>query len=195
MSDFRTFERATMQALYQSWKDGAPLVSLAKVLEQAGVGWENGWLVRVHDSLRNKGFLEGPLNRRIEGMTIGALTASGLQYVEDSLLSSNSVAELTASDVIEGSVWTGLPQDFVLSDRGRAEIVNELDRTESSLVDMGVSQHDQSQARAYIVAARALLEAPEPEPELAWTILNRANQLAGIASLFISIIALFQATH
>jgi hypothetical protein len=85
VNDFRDFERATMLALYRAWQDGTPIISLAKALLQLdpNIQWQRGWLVRAHDGLRSKGFLEGPANRRIEEMTVGSLTAAGLQYVED----------------------------------------------------------------------------------------------------------------
>jgi hypothetical protein len=94
----------------------------------------------------------------------------------------------------ESSSWTGLPSDFLLTEDKRAAIVRGLDVAADSLQDTSASQHDQAQARAYIISAKALLEAPEPDPDLAWQLIGRANNLAGIAALFVSIIALF-VTH
>jgi len=192
VTDFKLFEQRVMLALYRAWQDGNSPTTFAKALDAAGIQWEQGWLVRVHDSLRSKGFVEGPANRRIEEMTFGSLTAEGLQYVEDNLSpydTSDEKVEPTGG--IDSSTWTGLPKTFVLTDEKRISIVRALDTVEHALPNSEATQHDQAQARAYVLAAKALLEAPHPEPELAWQLIGRANSLAGIASLFITIIALF----
>ena len=96
-----------------------------------------------------------------------------------------------SSPAYDSASWTGLPKSFVLTDERRSAIVRELDAVEQILPTSDVTQHDQAQARAYIVAAKTLLEAPEPESELAWQLIGKANNLAGIASLLVSLIALF----
>ena len=97
----------------------------------------------------------------------------------------------TSSDGTDSSAWTGLPRDFVLTEEKRVALVRGLDAAEQGLSGLRLGQEVQAQARAYIVAARSLAEAPEPQPDLIWEILNRANSIAGIASLFVSILALF----
>lgn len=196
MTDFRQFENDVLLALYREWEGGNTMVSLAKALQAANIDWKEGWLVRVHDSLKSKGLLDGPQNRRVEQMTAGSLTPAGLQHVEDNILpasSNDNEPESGENQKIDSSAWTGLPARFKLTEKLRTDIVNQLGRAEIALKDGAFSQEQSSQAHAYIVAARAMLEAPEPDPEMAWTIVNRASQIAGIASLFVSIIALFTA--
>ena len=181
-----------MLALYRSWQRGEQLVSLARVLDDNNISWQRGWLVRLHDSLKGQGFLDGPANRRVEEMTAGSLTSSGLQFVEDHILPEEIEGDDKSEEFTESSVWTGLPEGFSLTEEKRSEIIRQLDLAESSIPNTDASQHNQAQARSYIVAARALLEAPDPEPELAWELIGRANNLAGIMSLFVSLIALFK---
>jgi hypothetical protein len=87
--------------------------------------------------------------------------------------------------------WTGLPSNFQLTQEIQARLVNDLDRADAALATATVSQDERSQARAYIIAMRVLAEAPEPQADLIWEILGRANQISGIASLFVSIMGLF----
>jgi hypothetical protein len=92
---------------------------------------------------------------------------------------------------VESSTWTGRAEPKALSNEQLRVLVKELDSAESQLERLDVSQEVRAQARAYILASRLLAEAPDPPVELIWSILTRANSLAGIASLFVSIFALF----
>jgi hypothetical protein len=95
------------------------------------------------------------------------------------------------SEAIDSSSWTGLPSNFQLTQDIQAKLVRDLDSAEAALTTLTVSQDERSQARAYIIAIRVLAEAPEPQTDLIWEMLTRANQISGIASLFVSIMALF----
>lgn len=92
---------------------------------------------------------------------------------------------------IESSTWTGLPSGFQLSQQLQQKLVADLDRAEEALGLAILSQEERSQARAYIIAIRVLAEAPDPQADLIWEMIGRVNQISGIASLFVSIIALF----
>ncbi|SEK46371.1 hypothetical protein SAMN05216382_0458 [Sphingomonas palmae] len=80
-----------------------------------------------------------------------------------------------------------------LSENKRISLINEIGAVEARLDDQDLSNADKAQARAFLNAAKALTEAPEPPADLIWEILNRANSIAGIASLFVTIIAIFLA--
>lgn len=92
---------------------------------------------------------------------------------------------------VDSSSWTGLPTGFELDAVRREGLISAISSAERQLDDLGASNQEKAQARAYIVAIRALAEAPEPPVDLIWELVNRANSIAGIASLFVSIIALF----
>lgn len=91
----------------------------------------------------------------------------------------------------DSSAWTGLPKGFQLTDDKRAELIHLLHSAEGSLDALTVSNSEKAQARAFVTAARNLADAPDPPADLIWEIVNRANYLSGIASLFVAIIALF----
>lgn len=140
----------------------------------------------ILDKLESDGYVISPkrgVRDRFE------ITLNGIMHyrgIENSDKGQNSIRA-------DSAAWTGLPRDFSLSERRRAEIIRQLDLVESALSLSGLSQENQAQARAYVIAVRVLLEAPEPQADLAWEIIGRANNIAGIASLFVAIIALFQA--
>lgn len=92
---------------------------------------------------------------------------------------------------INSSKWTGLPSDFALTEERQQSLVSMLIKAEQDLNFIEAGNAEKAMARSYIIAAKALAEAPDPPNDLIWDILNRANQLSGIASLFVSILALF----
>lgn len=103
----------------------------------------------------------------------------------------DEVVDFPLSGAMDSSSWTGLPTNFELTQQLQKRLVSDLDRVEAALADAAISQDERSQARAYIIAMRVLAEAPEPQTDLIWEMLGRVNQLAGVASLFVSIVALF----
>ena len=98
---------------------------------------------------------------------------------------------VTHPEVIESSLWTGLPQGFQLTAKKHQELVELLRVAELNLDAAGLTNDEKSLARAYIVAARSLADTADPPLDLIWEIINRANQISGIAALFVSIIGLF----
>jgi hypothetical protein len=94
---------------------------------------------------------------------------------------------------INSSSWTGLPSQFVFDQQKQVELIALLNDAEKSLDSLGAGNSEKAMARAYIVAARTLSDVPDPPVDIIWELVTRANALAGIASLFVSIIALFTA--
>ncbi len=93
----------------------------------------------------------------------------------------------------DSSAWTGLPSDIELSETRRAELMVLLDDAERALDAVGSLNSEKAMARAYIIAAKTLADTPSPPVDLIWEMVNRANQLCGITSLFVSIFAFFAA--
>ena len=102
-------------------------------------------------------------------------------------------ADLASHLAIDSSQWTGVPSRNALNEERSAKLVRFLDEAEQQIADLLLGQEERAQARAFIVASRVLAEAPEPPADLIWILLQRLNNIAGIASLFISMMALFQA--
>lgn len=93
---------------------------------------------------------------------------------------------------VDSAAWTGLPSTFVFTEEKREALISLLVAAESH-VEQLKDNSQKAQARAYILAAKQLADAPDPPVDLIWDIVQRASNLSGIASLFISIIALFSA--
>lgn len=126
------------------------------------------------------------------------ISASGSRKVEaefrdlDEIREFLGVAEPQIAKQINSAAWTGLPSQFVLNEERKAELSTLLVKAERDLDDLGAGNSEKAMARAYIVAAKVLTDAPEPPVDIIWNLIGRANNISGIASLFVSIIALFQ---
>jgi hypothetical protein len=92
---------------------------------------------------------------------------------------------------VQSAAWTGLPRQGVLSPEASDKLRIALRAVEDSLARGNCSNEERAQARAYILAIQALAEAPEPPADLIWKLVERANSVAGIASLFVSLVVLF----
>lgn len=79
---------------------------------------------------------------------------------------------------------------FFSSEGGREEFVALADKTLKDVEASDFSNSEKSQARGFLVAAKALSETPEPPADLIWTLLTRASTLAGIGSFFLALITL-----
>ena len=202
---YSQFEASLLVACYLVAEDQAQeIIPVRDAITKYGLEPRPNWVTRAIEGFLSNGFAK---DMRTLGNDVDQdvwLTAAGVrqaeQWIENKVVEIEAIDEIKAqpdreergSTSIDSSTWTGLPVGFVLSEDRRREIVRALDGAEEVLPRSAANQHDQAQARAYIVSARALLEAPEPEPELAWELVGRANHLAGIASLLIAVIALFK---
>ncbi|OQW76178.1 MAG: hypothetical protein BVN33_05885 [Proteobacteria bacterium ST_bin13] len=92
---------------------------------------------------------------------------------------------------IDSQLWTGRVGRVLAETARRNELILLLENAEKDLSLVGASNSERALARAYIVAARTLAEAPEPPEDLIWELISRASALAGVASLLVAIIALF----
>jgi hypothetical protein len=127
--------------------------------------------------------------RKLSSFSDGTTFSDGSRFATELPIASEPQAEAELMPV-ESSGWTGLPSDNVLSEDRRVSLQTLLTRAEADLDALGIGNAEKALARAYIIAARALADAPEPPVDLIWQIICRANNVAGIASLFVSIIAL-----
>lgn len=104
----------------------------------------------------------------------------------------DGVEQFLEDQAIDSTVWTGLPKSGVLTEHQTARVAEGLRLVDRLIQTHSCTNEERAQARAYFIAIEALANAPEPPAGLIWEILNRANSVAGIASLFVSLIALFQ---
>jgi DNA-binding PadR family transcriptional regulator len=93
---------------------------------------------------------------------------------------------------IDSSRWTGRRSKTRLSGRQVDQLIEELGRVEERLTDLPITNSEKSQARAYLIAARLLAEAPDPPGELIWELIKRASEIATIAALFVAVFAILK---
>jgi hypothetical protein len=207
---YTDFAEKMLIALYQESESHAgTYVRFKELIHKYGLPSNERWLDRLSDEWGSDGMAEvhahigSPLEWGVEisgrGMRaiesryggkdgVGAILKP---VVQTSTPDDAAVADRDAETSVDSSQWTGLPSSFVLSEEKRARLVACLQSAEADLDKLGAGNHEKAQARAYIVAARALAEAPDPPTELIWQLIQRANSIAGIASLFVSVVALF----
>ena len=211
--NYSGFREDMIIALYQEQvhEGEDEMIAFRKLAETYDLEWREGWLGELQKELRSEGLIRGPSNGIGDDMAIGKLAGPGLRYVEDKYGSKDGVATILSKpeydnlivpvedqreaeeseNSVESSAWTGLPSDFVLSESKRGSLVAMLASAENALDAVGAGNSEKAMARAYIVAARTLADVPDPPVDLIWEIIGRANSIAGIASLLVSIIALF----
>jgi hypothetical protein len=91
----------------------------------------------------------------------------------------------------ESNNWSILPHHFVLSETSRVELLEKLTEVEKRLEQIDLGNAERAQVRSYVLSAQILTDSPDPPVDLIWELIGRANSVAGIASLFVSVIALF----
>ena len=193
--------------------------SFGRLVSDYGIEWKRGWLIELQKELLEEGMIRGPSNGSNDAMATGRLSGRGLSFIERNYGALDGVSTLiskvadqttlspsdatSSSDadeptivahdprVIRSADWTGLPESFEFTAEKQAALVRNLDIAEAALSTSDVSQESRAQVRAYIIAIRALAEAPDPPKDIIWELIGQANTVAGIASLFVSIIALF----
>jgi hypothetical protein len=107
-----------------------------------------------------------------------------------------SIEYLAANEpnvTIDSTNWTGLPSGFTFNPAKHDRLVSLLKEAEDSLDKLEATNEEKAMARSYLVAAKVLSDAPDPPIDLIWELIGRANQIAGITALLISLIALFSA--
>lgn len=210
---FTEYAELFVAALYHktTLEDGE-WYTFGDIVEEYQFPWKERWKRNLWEDLEDRGLVrlrgaDEPSSRKEV-----ALSGAGFRHIEQGPGADNVVAFLESyglthshqrhstdkgSDAevgasrVDSSTWTGLPSDFELSEEKRTTLVAYLQEAESKLDSLGISNEAKAQARAYIIAAKVLADAPEPPSDVIWELVQRANSIAGIASLFVSVIGLF----
>ena len=205
---YSQFAEDMLIALYQESETAVEEIRFKDLVAWYGLSDNERWLNRLSEEWKSnryaevQSFISGPLEWYVE------ISGAGMRYIEDRYGDKTGVGTVlhriaTVDDnpsigeagPISSSTWTGLPSDFELTEKRREKLVVLLTTVESDLDKIGVGNSEKAMARAYIVAAKALADAPVPPVDLIWVMIGRANALSGIASLLVSVVALFSAAH
>jgi hypothetical protein len=194
--NYREFSAFFLVACYREYLAGRQDRTAGQIIERYGLSPRPGWVRAVLDEFASRSWVEEDPTLGDELQLYVFLKGAGMRAAEEAVDEGVTVDEVPPEKfspevIIRSETWTGLPPSFQLTEERRAAIVRALDAAEESMPLAASSQHDKAQARAYIIAARALLEAPEPQPDLVWQLIQRANNIAGVASLFVALVALF----
>lgn len=94
------------------------------------------------------------------------------------------------SDVpVDSAAWTG--RKVVPIDHD--SLLEMLREVEGRLDQLPLPNSEKASVRAHVMAAKMLADSPDPPDTIIWELISRANQICGVASLFVSILALFSA--
>ncbi|HVQ10267.1 MAG TPA: hypothetical protein VMS43_17760 [Allosphingosinicella sp.] len=201
MSTYTKFETMFLVASYVVSEElSKDIVRVNEVLEKHPLDPRPNWIRRALTSFTESGFAKGRMHHGGELEQYVQLTANGVKEAERLLDAGIVLVRIPgeenesperASGDIDSSKWTGLPTTFVLTEEKRNQLLDSLENAEGTLDSMPLGNSQKAQVRAYILAAKGLAGSPDPPVDLIWEIINRGNSVAGIASLFVSIIALF----
>lgn len=203
---YRQFHNALFRGLYDlAEEEGPAFVRFEHVLAAAGLPVNANWIARFAEEADETSFAEvGKHMGNPEAWRV-RIKAAGSAHVEyeterdpswgivpreaaaDALRTADS-APSDPSPAAQSSSWTGRPS---LPEENRSSLIAALRSAERSLDGMEIGNSDKAQARAFVIAAINLAEAPNPPDDLIWEMVSRANQISGIAALFVSVLALF----
>jgi len=93
---------------------------------------------------------------------------------------------------VDSRKWTGLPVGFTFDEGVKLKVLQLLREADEELGRLRLGNQKTSQARALIKAATILAEAPQPETELVWKILQRLADVVGLISGVDGIMKIFR---
>ena len=198
MTTYSEFEEIFLVAAYALIeRTGKEIVDVGHVIDEYRLEPKPNWVRRALQSLSDSGYSKGRMTFGDERDQPVYLSPSGVRRAERLL--EDGVVSVVQPDGVQsetppsaGELYTtSLPADFVLSSEKREILTDELQKIELSLEDLPLSNSNKAQVRALVLAAKELSQAPEPPSDLIWEILNRANSVAGVLSLFVSVLSLF----
>jgi hypothetical protein len=134
----------------------------------------------ILDDLEFRGLAVGR-NQPSKGKTLYQITARGIDVIQRD------------PSIVESRNWTGLEATEAWNDEKLRSVLAEINRVDRIIDTLSLSNEQASQVRAYIAAAKIIAESPRPDVDIISALLTKASELAGIAALFVSLIALMRA--
>jgi hypothetical protein len=118
------------------------------------------------------------------------VSEDGLRSMEEKWAANNQPDSEEAESFLSEVLQSGPRADFFESEARKQSFSDAVSRAVADVEESSLSNSDKAQAHGYLTAARALSETPDPPVDLIWSILGRANNLAGIGSFFLALITL-----
>lgn len=114
----------------------------------------------------------------------------GLRSMEEKWAANNEGVSDAEQSALSDALLAGPNPDFFNSEARKKSFGDAVERVKVEVEGSDLSNSDKAQAHGYLTAARALSDTPDPPIDLIWSILNRANNLAGIGSFFLALLTL-----
>jgi len=152
-------------------------VSLARIARDLKLEIDRERLRIIVDDLEFRGFAVGR-NQPSKGKTLYQITPRGIDSIE------------TDPNRLERTGWSGTDFSSDWTDQKVASIVSEIRKVDDQLKELGLTNEQISQVRAYTSAAIIIIESPKPDSDLIWELLNRASAVAGVIGLFVTALTL-----
>jgi len=145
-------------------------------------------------------------NKDITFLSVDDILAIGPEMVNYTRARASQVAEQAISGGLQGAIkslknlpidsnlWTGMPVGFKLDAKTKAQVVSLLYRAEREISAATVNNREASQAKALVAAALILTEAPEPESEIVWGLLQKLSVFVTLSQGIEGLIKLFKAS-
>ena len=185
-------EEIVLRALFEFVQTSSGFLTAESIVSLLGGGFTESRVSMALRVLGGAGFVQARHNA-IKGSSY-EISDSGYEAVEEDRQLRRDDPSENVADVlptaISSSSWTGRT-NLDLDEIRKARLLQLLAKAESDIPAMALSNEDSAQGLAYIQAIKVLTEAPDPPDDLIWELINRANSIAGIAALFVSIIGLF----
>ena len=93
---------------------------------------------------------------------------------------------------IESWKWTGLSKNFVFDDAVKSKVIDLLKSADAELAGLNLTNYQVSQAKALLKAALVLADAPQPQPDLVWELIQRISAIIGIVAGIQSLSSIFK---
>ena len=193
MPSYRDFYLRTLRASYDKlMRRGRAYISFRALSRAYGLPLNRDWIVWFASEAERTGHAKVdrfPSDLRDRKLSI---EGPGLQLVQENLkLDPNwGLFKISSEAAAYDAKRVG---EVTIPAENIEPLVAGLKQAEQRLDRLSIGNVEKAQARAYIIATLALAEAPEPPADLMWELLQRANNIAGIASLLVAVIALFVA--
>lgn len=198
---YATFAEKLLIALYQETeRTGDPYQRVGPLLAKYGIDYKPLWISQVADEWEHLYFSD--VSRVLNGYEHWSfrISAQGVREIESKYGSKTGVGEILAPATVEAEAGpasvqadaseTPRPGAVVKTIEETEIISNRLQQALGGLDNIGLSNTEHSQARAYLAAALSIADSPTPRWDIVKEILMVVSVIAGVGGMIAGILAL-----